>query len=395
MSDAELAVVGATESANDASKASAAAYAEWHHAIDTVLNNSVRIPGQPAWIIVCGYHIGEIADFCAFSSEFVKAHGHGIILVARGIHMHVAQMYMHNFLKVVAVTDQMMTAMLYTSYIPEGRFELDQPISACWIDRGFRQHDGIRYLSRYAGRGGISETDLMRLVLRLPWNAKMEAPRISLEWEDQSWQLARQVGLRVGRSVLLCPINNTARKLPDIFWTAVAERLIEQGFAVFTNVGGLSATNGLATMPIAGTTAVDLPIHLAISFAHFAGRVITGGNGMSFLMMLARLKSFKITQVFPKSKNIQEKHSSAGERAPYPVKGAEVMGAFQYLCPELCVDAPFNEFILPFDESPEELSRLGRVVADQDIDDPACIRRYESNGKLFVEEHDDWLRPLT
>jgi hypothetical protein len=394
MSDAESAVAGTTGATTDASKPGIAAYAEWHHALDTVLDNSVRIQGQPAWIIVCGYHIGEIAEFCALAGEFVKAHGHGIILVVRGIHMHVAQMYMHNFLKVVAVTDQMMTAMLYTGYIPPERFELDQPLSSCWIDRGFRQHDGLRYLGRYAGRGGISETDLMRLVMRLPWNARIEAPTIAPEWEDEAWQLAKQVGLRVGRSVLLCPINNTAKKLPDIFWIAVAARLNANGYTVFTNTGGLTATNGLATMPITGTTAVDLPIHLGIPFAHFAGRVITGGNGMATLMMLAGLRTFKMTQVFPMSKNLEERHSSAGERAPYPVKGAEVMVAWEYVAPELCVDAPINQFMLAMEDAPEEWIRLGGVVADQDINDPACVRRLESNGKPFVEEHKDWLLQL-
>lgn len=365
-----------------------------HKQFDDMLDHTVRIPGQPAWIVLCGYAIGETAEFCALAHEFVKAHGHGVILLVTQKHVPVARMYRHRFMKVVVLPDELMYAMLRSDYIPQDRFEINKPLSACWIDRGFRHSDGIKYLNKYPGRGGVSETDMMRFVLRLPWNAKLEAPAISAEAEQNAWELAKSKGLKLGRSVLLCPINNSAPRYPDAFWGTVAARLHELGYTVFTNMGGIKPHNSPATMPVAGTIPVELPIEMVIPFIHLAGRVITGGNGMSFLTMLANLKTFRMTQLLPVSKDVQDGHSSLGVRAPYPQKGGELISAFQYLSPELCVDTPLNEFLIPYDESPEELQRLARVVADQDTSDAACIKRYEADGRLYIDAHRDWLRDL-
>lgn len=370
-------------------------YAPIHAILNESLENVIRIPGQPAWIILCGYAIGETAEFCGLAEAFVKEHGHGIVLVIMQKHADLAAMYAHRFLKVVTVLDNFMQALLRTDFIPQDRFELNQPLSACWIDRGFRQSDGIKYLGRYPERGGISETDMMRFVLRLPWNAKLEAPRIQSEWEDEAWQLAKQLGLRLGRSVLLCPINNSGRRFPDVFWRTVAERLNELGYKVFTNMGGLKPWNGPPTMPVEGTTPIDLPIRLVIPFANFAGRVISGANGMCFLIMLGCFDTFRMTQLVTVWKNEQVCHSSLGFKAPHPGKGTERMSAFQYSVPELCLRTSLNEFLLPDDESPSELMRLARIVAEQDTNDPTCIKRLSASGELYINEHRDWLKELT
>ncbi|GAB2861232.1 hypothetical protein GCM10027277_32370 [Pseudoduganella ginsengisoli] len=371
-------------------------FAELHAGFDDMFNNTVRIPGQDAWIILCGYNIGETSEFCALADAFVQQHGHGIILLVRPAHVAVARMYGHRFLKVLVLQDDIMQAVLRSNYIPQDRFEINKPMSACWIDRGFRHSDGVKYLgSHYPGRGGISETDMQRFVLRLPWNAKLEAPRIRVDWERAAMQQALDLGLRMGRSVLLCPINNSAKRFPQIFWDTVAARLIERGYMVFTNMGGLNEFNGIANMPIPGTTAVSLPIEQVIPFAHLAGRMITGGNGMSFLTMLGSWKTFRITQILPTTKDASFTTSSMGARSKHPSREASLISAFQYLSPELCIDAPLSEFLLPFDESDDEMVRLARVVADEDTSDPSYIERRECNGKRYIDEHAGWLRELT
>ncbi|MCG2586665.1 hypothetical protein [Massilia sp. TS11] len=365
-----------------------------HAMYDKMLDETVRIPGQPAWIMLCGYAIGETAEFCALAKAFVEHHGHGIILLITPKHVSVANMYAHRFLKVVVVPDEHMHAMLRSGYIPQDRFELDQPISACWIDRGFRDSDGIKYLGRYPERGGISETDMMRFVLRLPWNAKLEAPYIAPEAEQRAMALAQEKGLRLGRSVLLCPINNSARRFPDLFWSTVAARLQERGYTVFTNMGGLKPHNGPETMPVQGTIPVDLPIELVIPFAHLCGRMISGGNGMCFLTFLGNLKSFKMTQILPVSKDVQVGHSSLGFRAPYQEKGGELISAFQYLSPELCLDAPLSEYLLQWDADEATMVEQALMVADDNTSDARCIKRLAGNGRPYIEEHADWLRDL-
>lgn len=375
--------------------AAASPFATLYANFEAMLDNHVRIPGHPAWIVLCGYNMGETSAFCALAKSFAETHGHGIILVVRPSHVSVAKMWAHRFLKVVIMPDDTMRAMLRSGYIPQDRFELNQPMSACWIDRGFRYSDGIKYLTTsYAGRGGISETDLQRFVLHVPWDAPLEPPRILPEWEQQAMRMALEHGLRLGRSVLLCPINNSADRYSQLFWNAVAERLVQQGYKVFTNMGGLNAHNGLEQMPIPGTTGVNLPVELVIPFIHLAGRVITGGNGMSFLTMLANWKTFKMTQLLPTPADGKLSHSSLGVRARSPSREWSTISATQYYAPELCLDTPMNEFLITFDAPDDEQLRLARVVADQDTRDPSCIVRREKDGTLFIDEHADWLQGL-
>lgn len=365
---------------------------------DQVLNDVIRIPGKPAWIVLCGYAIGETAQFCSLADEFVKTHGHGIILVVTPRQAPIAQMYAHRFLKIVSINYEWMNLMLRSGYIPQDRFEIDLPLSGCWIDLGFRHSNGIKYLMRYPGRGGVSLTDMFRFVLRLPWNSRLEPPKILPEWEEDAWQLAKKVGLRVGRSVLLCPINNSGKKMPDVFWETTAARLIENGYKVFTNMGGINSFNSPPTMPVKGTVPVDLPVHLAMIFMNLAGRVISGGNGMLYFTMIAGFESFKVTHLVGiSSKEDAENHSSLGYTQGYNATRQELLvgSALQYASPELCLRTLFDEYMLPYDEeSPEELRRLAVVVVDQNTNDPSCIKRYESNGKLFIEEHIDWLKEL-
>jgi hypothetical protein len=369
-------------------------YAALHATLDKMMDDTVRIPGTKAWILLCGYAIGETAEVCALADAFVKHHGHGIILIAAEKHTALVRMYAHRFLKVVLASDDLMRALLRSNYVDPNRFEPDHPISACWIDRGFAQSDGIKYMWRYPERGGIGEMDMARFVLRLPWNARIDPPVISAEAEERAWQLGREGGLRMGRSVLLCPINNSAKKFPDVFWTAVAQRLNELGYQVFTNMGGWKPHNGLAVMPIAGTIPVDLPIDTVIPFIQLCGRVITGTNGMSFLMMLSGMKNFKMTQVLPMPRESHEDHSSLGFRAPRHQTGSDMIASFLYMAPELCLDMPLNEFMVAYDEEPEELTRLARVVADQDTRDASSVTRLAGDGRPFIEAHLNWLRDL-
>jgi len=369
-----------------------------HSSFDEFFNEKIRIANKPTWIFLCGYAIGETSLFCTLAGEFRKIYGHELILLVTKKHIEVAKMYQHQFIKIVIIEDNLMRLILRSNYIPQDRLQLNEPISPCWIDRGFRDSDGIKYLGRFPGRGGISETDMMRFVLRLPWNSKLERPRISVASEDAAWIKGRNLGLRVGRSVLLCPINNSANRFPDFFWTKIAERLMALDYVVFTNIGGLSQHNGLDKMPIFGTIPVDLSIDEVIPFSNYAGRVITGGNGMSFLIMLGCSQNFNITQLLPYSKNSHENHSSLGfmshRESNLRSTSIDLRSSFQYLAPELCVDTSFTEFLIPFDGDLDKLQHLANVVVNQDRNDSSSIKRNENNGIDFIDAQNLWLREL-
>jgi hypothetical protein len=366
--------------------------------LDKFFDDSIRIPNKSTWIFLCGYAIGETALFCTLAKEFLKTHGHEIILLVTQKHIEVAKMYQHNFIKIVIITDDLMRIILRSNYIPQDRLQLNEPVSPCWIDRGFRDSDGIKYLGRFPGRGGISETDMMRFTLRLPWNSKLERPRISVESEDSAWLKGRTLGLRVGRSVLLCPINNSANKFPDSFWIKIATKLKALDYVVFTNMGGLSKNNGLNEMPIQGTIPVDLSIDEVIPFANYSGRVITGGNGMSFLTMLGCSNNFNMTQLLPYSINSLENNSSLGymshRNTSLRSKSIDLRSSFQYLAPELCLYSSLSEFLIPFDGDKDKIDHLVDVVVHQDKYDSAAIKRNENSGLDFISEQHTWLREL-
>jgi hypothetical protein len=368
---------------------------EIYKTIDDFLDSSVRIPGQPAWLVFCGYAIGETATFCALAGEFKKEHGHEIVIVITPKHQGVVNLYAHQFIKVVVVPDETMRTILRSGYIPQDRFELDQAFSPCWIDRGFRESDGIRFLWKFPGRGGISEMDLARMVLHLPWNSKLEPPRISKDIESSALRLAIDNGIQMGKSVLLCPINNSAPKFPLIFWNELARLLTLKGLTVFTNMGGLNKFNGLSTMPIAGTIPIDLPIEFVIPFARFAGHIISGANGMYILVALADNKKFELNQLISYSKHSISGQSSRGFRSStHPETGNHIVACFQYLAPELCLNTNLHEFLFPYDADDSELIRLAHVLASKDTHDSSYISRKGTGNITYIKEHEDWLIDL-
>jgi hypothetical protein len=368
---------------------------DFFKSIDDFFENSVRIKGKPSWLILCGYAIGETATFCALAAEFKKLHGHEIIIIITPKHQQVVDMYSHNFVKVVVISDEVMRTILRSGYIPQDRFELDQAFSPCWIDRGFRETDGIRFLWKYPGRGGISEMDLARMVLHLPWDSKLEAPRIPNDLENNAINFAISHGVKIGRSVLLCPINNSAPKFPLFFWEEIARLLIEKGLTVFTNMGGLNQFNGLSSMPIKGTIPVNLPIGFVIPFIRLAGNVISGANGMYILIALAEQKNFSMTQLIAYSENSVTGHSSRGFRSDtHPEVGNSIVACFQFLAPELCLNINLSEFLLPFNSNESELMRLANVVVNKDITDSSWINRICSDGESYIVKHKNWLSQL-
>jgi hypothetical protein len=368
---------------------------ELYKTVDDFLDNSVRIPGQPAWLVFCGYAIGETATFCALAGEFKKEHGHEIVIVITPKHQGVVNLYVHQFAKIVVVPDETMRTILRSGYIPQDRFELNQAFSPCWIDRGFRESDGIRFLWKYPGRGGISDTDLARMVLHLPWDSKLEPPRISSDVESRVLQLAVESGIKIGKSVLLCPINNSAPKFPTIFWSELARLLSLKGLKVFTNMGGLNKFNGLSTMPIEGTTPIDLPIEYVIPFTRLAGHIISGANGMFFLIALSENKKFELNQLISYSQNALASQSSRGFRSStHPEIGNHIVAGFQYLAPELCLNINLHEFLFPNDADDSEFLRLAKVLANKDINDSSYVLRKGTGSSRYIEEYKDWLIDL-
>jgi hypothetical protein len=344
----------------------------------------LRDPNQRSWIMLNPTSIGDTAIVCGFAREFVKRHGYGITLVVPEDHLPIVKMYPDRFIRVFTV-DRPGMHYLLSNYVPPERFEVDVPFCAHPYDLGDGRIDQLLYLFKYPGRGGLTNTDAYRYLLRLPWDAPLDRPKIPAQWDREAAIMAEDIGMEVGKSVILFPANSSPHpQFRDVFWSALAARLQENGYKVFTNMKGGNVRP--QTMPIAGTTPIEVPVHLAPSLVSLAGRSISGAHGLQLLIMLgAKFRQMSVAMPVDRAMgdfkmNGRDYHSSA------------YMAQFMY--PELCVDVPFAEFLVPYDESDAQLERLGRTIADESFDDPYCFKRMAS-GQPYIEQNEDWLRNLT
>jgi hypothetical protein len=344
----------------------------------------VRHPQLRTWIIMNPTSIGDTAIVCALAREFVKQHGHGITMIVPPDHIPITNMFPDRFVRVLTAERATMSYII-NNYIDTNRFELDIPFCGHPYDHGDCRGDELLYLFKYPGRGGISFTDLMRYMLRLPWDSELERPTISPEWDAEALRLAENVGMPIGKAVLLFPATNSSLpQFPDLFWETLAARLAEHGHTVFTNMkGGTFRPNN---MPISGTTPIEVPLHLALSLVRLAGRTICSSNGLQCLKLLGG-RFRQMTVVMPMNRRVDDWERNSRK---YCSEGH----MHEYVSPELCLDAPFAEFAVPMEGNDQELKRVALAVADESFLDSACVKRAGTNGQSYLDEHRDWLSRL-
>lgn len=337
-----------------------------------------------SWILLSPTSIGDTAIICALAQAFVAQHGHAITLIIPPDHVSVAQMYPNRFLRVHTAERNLMMQ-IANNYLDPTRFEIDVPICVHPYDLGDCRIDNLLYLHKYPGRGGMTQTDIFRYLLRLPWEAKLERPSVPTEWDAEAERIAQKIGMPKDESVILFPANSSAYpQFPDIFWETVAARLTRRGLKVFCNMRGGNFRP--KTMPIAGTTPIEVHIHQAISLVNYAGRTISSASGIQCLLLLGgRFAQMNVTMPLPKIptdhyQNERYYHSTAFMA--------------QYMFPELPFNMPFAEFSVPFDGTEQELKDVAVAIADDVFDHPSCVKRMGSNGQTFLEEHSGWLRQL-
>jgi hypothetical protein len=344
----------------------------------------LREPNQRSWIILNPTSIGDTATVCALAGAFVKTHGYGITMVVPPDHLPIVQMYPNRFLRVLTADRAAMINLIH-NYLPPGRFEVDIPFCAHPYDLGDGRTDQIMYLYKYPGRGGLNVTDTFRYLLRLPWDTPLERPQISVEWEQEALQLADRIGMEIGKSVVLFPANSSSHpQFPDVFWQTLTAQLRDNGYKVFCNMKGGNFRP--QTMPIVGTTPIEIPVHLAPSLVSLAGRSISGVHGMQYLLLLGG-KFRQMSVAIPVDSNFGDFQMNGRE-----YNATAYMAQFMY--PELCLDLPLAEFVVPFDGPEDELKRLAVAIANESFDDPNCFKRMASHGQLYTDENADWLSAL-
>lgn len=344
----------------------------------------VRHPEKRTWIILNPVSIGETTTVCALASAFVKKHGHGITLVIRPEQQAIAEMYPGRFEQVIVATQAEQGEM--QRFLPPAQFELDIPFAASPDSLGDARTDNIYYILKHPNRGGLSTTDCYRHLLMLPWDSKLERPTIPMAWELEAQAYAEEVGIIPGESVILFPSTSSSHpQFPSFMWQTLIKRLHDNGKKVFCNMkGGLIHPEKL---PIEGSLPIEVPIHLAMSLARIAGRIIMPPNGMHFLQMMGGQVP-NLTVVVPANDPTSD---FILNRRPY----STTLRFAEYTNPELLLDIPYAEFVIPHDPEQEtKIKECAIAVADYDLDHPS---RYLRNGRgrpTFVEENRDWIGTL-
>ena len=255
----------------------------------TAALNYWREPERRSWILVCPVSIGELWVVCALAQAFRSAHGAPLTLVIRESHQHIPQMFPRAFDRVIVWEDERLIK-FSQRLIGQGAFAIDEPIIVHPHFQGLgRYMMPLTQLLRYPGRGGLSFTDHIRLILQLDWESQLTSPLIPKEWQDEAQVYADKVGLQRGNSVILFPDNNTNPMLPNSIWEELTVALVASGKKVFTNMAGTNA--GPRLRPVKGSDPIDITIKLGIPLVELAGRFISMVNGFQFLLLASRVRA--------------------------------------------------------------------------------------------------------
>jgi hypothetical protein len=348
------------------------------------LLEKLRDPQRRSWIMLNPTSIGDTAIACSLAAAFVRHHGHGITMVVPPDHAPITRMFPDRFLRVLTM-DRPAMMYLLNNFVDPNRLELDLPFCAHSYDHGDCRNDQLMYLYKFPGRGGLSMTDMLRYLLRLPWDARLDRPELPAEWIAEAHALAASVGMERGRSVTLFPANSSPiAQFPDALWANVVQQLNERGYKVFCNMRGGNFRP--QTMPIAGSIPIDVPVHLALPLVSFAGRTISGPNGMQFLQMLGG-RFEHMTVLAPVGCNYNDYEMNL---RLYPAHATLA----QYMYPEMCLDVPFSEYTVSPNNSEEEFKRVASAIADESQDDPCYVRRPGMSGQRYTDENRSWLQAL-
>jgi hypothetical protein len=108
----------------------------------------------------------------------------------------------------------------------------------------------------------------------------------SKETYDQSIKYFESLGLPIGKTVILCPDNNTHHQLPSEFWNNIIKMIIKLGLTPSLNDSGSLISNSSEIKNLINIKKIKVPISAIISITKIAGYYICGTNGYSCVQSL-------------------------------------------------------------------------------------------------------------
>ncbi len=301
---------------------------------------------RKSYIFMSPNSIGEVSIICAFCRAFKEKYPGHLVLVVRGDHYVIANIFKKHIDEILIAPISLMRRLTYFGIASPTSFRLGVPVNLWSKLRGDGRLDEVHELRGFMpSRGGLGFTDLYRHLMHLNWDSKVELLAYNPSMCDQQKVDFNISTLKAKKGVLLFPATNSNKPVPAKYWIAIAELYNSLGYSVYCNVKGGAYAD---FSPPDYVEMLDLDIMSAIDFSNRCESIVIGSNGLVVLMLLLKIKP-RINVLL--SNEIMSYDSE--KFRPYPMLStSQRLGTPEIISP----DVNYREFMINGDVLPSELA---------------------------------------
>lgn len=128
----------------------------------------------------------------------------------------------------------------------------------------------------------LNYCDFVRLLIKSEFKGKINPLEDNQNSRVYAQKILEKPGGIVGRSVIVCPNNNTNVPFSENFWDDVCKTIAEHGWVPIINHAGINSASGICQ----AWPSVSVPPQLAITVTTIAGAYISGTNGFSTIQAI-------------------------------------------------------------------------------------------------------------
>lgn len=174
---------------------------------------------------------------------------------------------------------------------------------------------------------GFSFADVLRHILRIPFDSPLQSPVCSGELYDKAEQFAKANGITKGGSAIIFPSARTIKSCPLVFWNGLVNRLKLMGINVFSNY-----VPGTGEELLEGSTPLDFPLELSIPLCEYAGFTISTLTGTAVVnssanarkIIVAKIEERKLSSLINEVAPNRDQHIWTMGKIGVPFDGSEL-----------------------------------------------------------------------
>lgn len=136
--------------------------------------------------------------------------------------------------------------------------------------------------------GHLSPIVAYKTILNIEPSSELESP-MPIETQTlrpEGVEILKKYNLTPGRTVVICPFNNTWTEIEPKFWSSLIPAVKSIGYDVCINTAGRSELLSEKGFTDHSVKLINVPAHLVVTFTKACGYFITGLNGFSTIQWL-------------------------------------------------------------------------------------------------------------